>query len=68
LDRPDWDAPEDYISCGIWGYNLHGERFAEEDYLARVQLSHQKINRYLAEQKFRKKLVLALNSQEYLAV
>jgi len=68
LDRPDWDAPENYIPCGIWGYNLQGERFAEEDYLAHVQLSHEKINRYLVEQKASKTLLLTLGNQEHIAV
>jgi hypothetical protein len=68
LDRPDWDTPENYIPCGIWGYNLQGERFAEEDYLARLKRSHEKINNYLAAQNTSKILLLTLNSQEYVTV
>ncbi|MFN2439655.1 MAG: amine oxidase [Chitinophagaceae bacterium] len=49
LDRPDWDMPEKYIPCGIWGYNSAGERYPDEKYLASVQRSYAKINRYLAE-------------------
>lgn len=34
LDRPDWDDPEKYISCGIWGYNTKtGRRFVEANYM-----------------------------------
>jgi len=56
LDRPDWDIPEKYIPCGIWGYDSNGERFVNEDYLSSVKVSHEKINRYLADRK-RNKIV-----------
>ncbi len=68
LDRPDWDIPEKYISCGIWGYNPDGKRFVEEDYLATVQYCHEKINQYLHQQKITKTLYLPLDDREHLAV
>jgi hypothetical protein len=43
LDRPDWDTPENIIPCGIWSYNQHYERSADEDYLATVQACQQRL-------------------------
>jgi beta-glucosidase/6-phospho-beta-glucosidase/beta-galactosidase len=49
LDRPDWDEGN-YIPCGIWGYHPQtGARFADEDYLTRVQKCHTKLQQYLAQ-------------------
>ena len=50
LDRPDWDNTDAYIPCGIWGYNMAGERFAEEEYLACVQECHRKIQQFVNQQ------------------
>ncbi|HUP12799.1 MAG TPA: hypothetical protein VM187_11315, partial [Niastella sp.] len=52
LDRPDWDILENYIPCGIWGYNNAKERFAEEDYLACVRACHDKLQHYLRERTY----------------
>jgi hypothetical protein len=49
LDRPDWDEGN-YIPCGIWGYHPQtGARYADEDYLARVQKCHIILQQYLAK-------------------
>lgn len=68
LDRPDWENPEKYIPCGIWGYNLQGERYADEDYLASVQHCHEKINQYLTEQQANQTPLLTLGDEQHLAI
>jgi hypothetical protein len=68
LDRPDWDIPEKYIACGIWGYDTNGERFVNQDYLAVVQRAHEKINQYLSDKKIAKTVYLPLDDREHLAV
>ena len=62
LDRPDWDILENYIPCGIWGYNNAKERFAEEDYLACVQECHNKITQYLTEKPYAQQPMMAVSS------
>jgi beta-glucosidase/6-phospho-beta-glucosidase/beta-galactosidase len=52
LDRPDWDVLENYIPCGVWGYNHTKDRFAEEDYLACVQDCIHKVEQYFKEQSY----------------
>jgi beta-glucosidase/6-phospho-beta-glucosidase/beta-galactosidase len=43
LDRPDWDSPENLISCGIWTYDQQHKRSVDCDYLTTVQGCHQRL-------------------------
>ena len=68
LDRPDWDYPEKYIPCGIWGYDLQRERFVDENYLASVKQSHDKIIQYIAGKNANKTLIMPFDGREHIAV
>lgn len=47
LDRPDWDDPDKYIPCGIWGYNTKTkERFVEATYLDTVKACIKNIEKF----------------------
>jgi hypothetical protein len=62
LDRPDWDILENYIPCGIWGYNNAKERFADEEYLACVQDCHNKVQQYFNNRTYQKENAMAFIS------
>lgn len=51
LDRPDWDFPENKISCGIWSYNQHHERLTDLEYLATVKHWQGRLAAYLRSTK-----------------